>query len=160
MATLRSGISRAAMLVAWVTLLAAIFAYTEIQIEGSAGWAANLPTWRVEQHWLLDVFWGGRAMTGYHAGIFSFMALAFHLPVVMTSWSWRLEARVVGALLIFWPLEDLLWFLLNPAYGWAGFSPATVPWHKHWWLGAPIDYYVALVLAVVALTWSYRGDRP
>ncbi len=159
MATPRANGARAAMLVAWVTCLAAIFALTEIQIEGSAGWAANLPTWRIEQHWLLDVFWGGRAMTGYHAGIFSFMALVFHLPVVMTSWSWRLEARVLGALLVFWPLEDLLWFLLNPAFGWARFTPAAVPWHKHWWLGAPVDYYVALMLAAVALTWSYRGDR-
>jgi hypothetical protein len=54
--------------VAWVVLLAYFFANVEIQIEGSAGWAANLPTWRIEHHWLLDLFWGGRPMTGYHAG--------------------------------------------------------------------------------------------
>lgn len=158
MATPRSNGVRAAVLVGWVTLLAAIFALTEIQIEGSAGWAANLPTWRIEQHWALDLFWGGRAMTGYHAGVFSFMALVFHLPIVMTSWSWRLEARVLGSLLLFWPLEDLLWFLLNPAYGWARFSAAAAPWHKHWWMGAPVDYYAALLLAAVAFTLSYRGE--
>ncbi|WP_407669535.1 hypothetical protein [Paraburkholderia heleia] len=41
---------------------------------------ANLPTWRIEHHWLLDIFWGSRPMTGYHAWVFPFMALFFHLP--------------------------------------------------------------------------------
>ena len=63
----------------WVALLALFFAEVEIQIEGAAGWAANLPTWRIEQHWLLDIFWGGRPMTGYHAWVFSFMALIFFI---------------------------------------------------------------------------------
>ncbi len=48
----------------WVGLMAFFFAEVEIQIEGGAGWATSLPTWRIEQHWLLDIFWGGRAMTG------------------------------------------------------------------------------------------------
>ena len=72
---------RTLALVAWVLLLGFFFANVEIQIEGSAGWAANLPTWRIEKHWLLDLFWGGRAMTGYHAWVFPFVALFFHLPV-------------------------------------------------------------------------------
>jgi len=57
-----------------------LFAEVEIQIEGAAGWASSL---RLEDrdHWLLDLFWGGRPMTGYHAWVFSFMFLAFHLGV-------------------------------------------------------------------------------
>jgi hypothetical protein len=51
--------------------LALLLANVEVQIEGSAGWAANLPTWRIEDGWLLDLFWGGRPMTGYHVYIFS-----------------------------------------------------------------------------------------
>ncbi len=53
--------------IGWVCLLAFFFAEVEIQIKGAQGWAAGLPTWRIEQHWLLDIFWGGRPMTGYHA---------------------------------------------------------------------------------------------
>ena len=76
----------------WVILLAFFFAKVEIQIEGGAGWAANLPTWRIESHWLLDIFWGGRAMTGYHAWVFSFMALVFHLPIFLTgTWTAKME---------------------------------------------------------------------
>ena len=56
---------------------------TEIQIEGPNGWATSLPTWRIEHHPLLDIFWGGRAMTGYHAWFFSFILLVFHLPHVI-----------------------------------------------------------------------------
>lgn len=84
--------SRPWLLLAWVALLAFFFAQVEIQIEGPAGWAANLPTWRVDKHWLLDIFWGGRAMTGYHAWVFPFVALMFHLPVFLRGrWSWRMR---------------------------------------------------------------------
>ena len=48
-------------------LLAFFFAKVEVHIEGPGGWAANLPTWRIEQHVLLDLFWGGRAMTGWRS---------------------------------------------------------------------------------------------
>ncbi len=68
--------------IAWTLLLAYFFANVEIQIEGAAGWAADLPTWRIERHWLLDLFWGGRAMTGYHAWVFPCVALFFHFPLV------------------------------------------------------------------------------
>src|SRR5450830_1433060 len=72
-----------ALLLGFVLLLAFFFAKVEIQIEGAEGWAVNLPTWRIEQHLLLTLFWGGRAMTGYHAWMFTFIALIFHLPLVM-----------------------------------------------------------------------------
>ena len=38
-----------AVLLVWILALAWCFAHAEIQIEGGAGWAANLPTWRVER---------------------------------------------------------------------------------------------------------------
>lgn len=145
-------------LIAYVLLLAFFFAQVEIQIEGGAGWAASLPTWRIEGHWLLDLFWGGRPLTGYHAWVFSFMALVFHLPcVLLRRWSWRIEARVLGALAVFWIAEDWLWFVFNAAYGLARFAPEFVPWHKHWLLGVPTDYIVMGAAGLALLLWSYRG---
>lgn len=142
---------------AWVLLLAFFFAQTEIQIEGSAGWAANLPTWRIEQHWLLDVFWGGRPMTGYHAWVFPFIALCFHFPFfLMQQWTLRLELRAIACIMIFWIVEDFLWFVLNPAFGAGHFSAAYIPWHKHWFWFAPIDYWVSLAAAGVLLYFSSR----
>ena len=145
---------------AWVMLMALFFAEVEIQIEGANGWAAQLPTWRIEHHWLLDTFWGGRPMTGYHAWIFSFMALAFFAPLAFAGrWRRREAAFALSGLMLFWIVEDFLWFLLNPAYGWARFEPAHVAWHKHWWMGAPVDYWTAIGGAALILVLLNRGPR-
>ena len=147
---------QATLLLLWVALLGMVFAQVEIQIEGPAGWAANLPTWRLDHSWL-NALWGGKTITGYHVWVFSFMALAFHLPILLTgTWSWRMEARIVGCIMVFWIIEDFLWFVLNPAFGIARFVPASVPWHKHWMAGVPIDYILSLGLGFGLLGWSYR----
>ena len=129
------------LLLGWVLLLSFFFAKVEIHIEGSDGWAAKLPTWRIEKHWLLDIFWGSRPMTGYHAWVFSFITLFFHAAIfVYGSWTPQLEARILACLIFFWILEDFLWFVLNPAFGIAKFRPEHIPWHKHWFLGMPVEY--------------------
>lgn len=152
------------ILIIWVALLGFFFAMTEIQIEGPHGWASSLPTWRIEKHPLLDIFWGGRAMTGYHAWVFSFMFLMFHLPqAVLGSFSLRIEARCLGSLMFFWIIEDFLWFVCNPAFGIARFAPQSIPWHKHWILGMPTDYLVFVLVGAVLLAWSFGRpvkDRP
>ena len=152
--------THAALLLLWVGLLGFFFAMVEIQIEGPAGWAASLPTWRIESHWLLDAFWGGRPMTGYHAWVFSFMALAFHLPVFVNGlWSIKLEARIIGCVMLFWIVEDFLWFALNPAFGLAKFEPQFVPWHKNWLGAVPTDYATFTAGALVLIAYSFRGWR-
>ena len=143
----------------YVSLLSFFFAQVEIQIEGPAGWAANLPTWRIKNHWLLDIFWGGRAMTGYHAWVFSFMALMFHFPcIVSRNWSLQIEARVLGALLLFWIIEDWVWFLCNPAFGLERFHPASIPWHKNWLFGMPSEYIEMGIPALVLVFYSNTNN--
>jgi hypothetical protein len=145
-------------LLAFTGVLSFLFAMVEIQIEGSDGWAANLPTWRIEKHWLLDVFFGGRPLTGYHAWCLPFVLLVFHLPSAMLwTWSWPLEARAMAAFMLFWIIEDLLWFLLNPAWGWKRFTRSEVRWHKHWILGFPTDYWTFAVVAGILLWLGYRA---
>lgn len=144
----------------WVALMAVAFAMVEIQIEGANGWASALPTWRVERHWLLDLFWGGRPLTGYHAWVFTFMALAFHLPQFMAGrFSLREEARSVGHLMLFWIIEDALWFALNPAFGIAALREGRVPWHVDWTLGVPTDYVTFSLVGAFLLWYSYRKPK-
>jgi len=144
----------------WVLLLAYFLANVEIQIEGAAGWATNLPTWRIAPNLLLDLFWGGREMTGYHAWMFPCIALFFHFPLVFFGrWSWRMQARLLGCILVFWIAEDFFWFVLNPAFGLARFSPENIPWHIHWWGMAPTDYWVFLGIAVALFALSCRAPR-
>jgi len=136
-------------------LLAFMFAHVEVEIEGPHGWATSLPTWRVENHWLLDLLWGGRAMTGYHAWVFPFIALFFHFPMVFRGfWSWRAQVRAIACVMLFWVAEDGLWFVLNPAYGLARFDPVNVPWHRHWWGPAPADYWVFGFLCLLLFAMS------
>ncbi len=156
---LRTRVKRAAFLLVFVWLVAYFFANVEIQIEGADGWAAKLPvTFRVEHHWLLDLFWGGRPMTGYHAWVFSFMALMFHLPLVAFGrWSPKLQLRTLACVSQFWIVEDALWFILNPAYGWSKLDPAHVPWHIHWILGVPTDYVTFGLVGFIAYAVSWWG---
>ena len=147
---------RFVLLFASVFVLGFFFAKVEIQIEGSAGWATSLPTWRIEQHILLTLFWGGRAMTGYHAWAFTFVALMFHLPLAMMGqWSWLLEGRVLASVMLFWVIEDLLWFVLNPDFGLRRFNPEHAPWHKNWIMGAPVEYWVAGAGGFALMAYSY-----
>lgn len=147
----------ALVLFAWTAFLATLFANVEIQIEGPNGWAINLPTWRIEHHWLLDVFFGGRAMTGYHAWALPTILAFFHLPMAFTCvWSWRLEARAAACFIFFWIWEDALWFICNPAFGWEKLTPAHATWHKHWLLGLPLDYWIFTVVGTALFVWSFR----
>ena len=152
---------RILVLLAALLALGAVFAFTEVQIEGAAGWAAGLPTWRIDRHPLLDLVWGGRPLTGYHLGIFLFMFLVFHLVFAFHGrFSRRLEARAIGALMVFWIVEDFLWFVMNPAFGLAKFNPAGVPWHRHWWLGVPSDYLIFVPIGCLLIAYSFRRAAP
>jgi hypothetical protein len=154
------GLARTLGYFAWVAVMAFFFANAEIQIEGGAGWASSLPTWRIEEHWMLDVFWGGRAMTGYHAWVFSFMALVFFAPLAFNGrWHWRDAGLALAGLIVFWIVEDFLWFILNPAWGFQQFRPGLVTWHKHWLFGAPVDYWVGLGAAALILLERHRPRR-
>jgi hypothetical protein len=99
-------------------------------------------------------------MTGYHAWVFSFMALIFHLPcALLRTWSPRLELRILGSLALFWIIEDWLWFVCNSAYGLARFAPEFVPWHKHWLVGVPTDYVTMGGLGILFIVLSYRVSQ-
>jgi hypothetical protein len=144
-------------LLGWVGLISYFFAKVEIHIEGKNGWAASLPTWRIEKHWLLDVFWGGRPLTGYHAWVFPFILLISHLGFFLIGgWTWELELRTMGVVALFWTAEDFLWFVLNPAFGLRSFKKGRIPWHTRWVLGMPIDYWVMGLIGLAAVVWTFR----
>ena len=150
---------RCLRLILWVVVLGFYFAQLEIQIEGPHGWAGRLPTWRISDHWLLDLFMGGRILTGYHFWAFCFMALVFHLHFFMRGdFSWRLECRTIGCIMSFWIIEDFTWFVCNPAYGWTRLTAEHVPWHKVWILGVPVDYIVLLGVGLALIIASFRGE--
>lgn len=147
-----------ALLLVGLIVVSFLFAKAEIEIEGKAGWAANLPTWRIEDHPLLQIFWGGRPLTGYHVWMFAFMAAVFHMSLLFDwQWSMEREARILGGLMIFWIVEDFLWFVFNPAFGLSKFNAGSIPWHKRWICFVPVDYAVGLVLGSFMIWYSFVG---
>jgi hypothetical protein len=128
-------------------LLAAgsVFALLEIQIEGDRGWAAGLPTWRIENTWTRFLL-GGRAVTGYHVYFHLLILILTHLPYAMgfIRFSWAAELRILSFVTLLWLVEDFLWFALHPHWGVRGFRRGRIPWHApHWWWIMPRDYWIA-----------------
>ncbi len=136
------------MYLLFVLIVAFCFAKLEIQIEGTQGWAKNLPTWRIENHWALRVFWGGRPLTGYHFWAMLFIFFMFHFPFFFSeTWSLAAEMKIMAGLILFWVTEDFIWFVINPGYGIRKFKKEFIPWHPRWLMGAPVDYWLFIPLS-------------
>ncbi|MBI4039885.1 hypothetical protein HY389_00845 [Candidatus Daviesbacteria bacterium] len=139
----------------YIFIMATVLAVLEIQIEGQFGWAKNLPTWRPKGHeWYAKLYakiMSGKELTGYHATMFAFVFLVFHLPYVF-GLTWTLEHWIstLSLFFIFIALWDYLWFVLNPHFPIRYFAKNN-PNHKNFFLGVPLDYYFALGVSILIL---------
>jgi hypothetical protein len=144
---------------------ALLFALAEIEIEGPHGWAERLPTWfRLTPRYarVFGLLMRGKPLTGYHAVMFALTLWSFHIGFVAgVPWSWGAEAATLAAYMVWIVSWDLIWFLLNPRFGWARFRKGEVWWHDRIWIGRfPIDYYNALVTSLIlaAAPLALGGD--
>lgn len=141
--------------------VAGAFAQLEIEIEGQEGWAAALPTWKIENRWT-RLLLGARALTGYHLWAHVLVLLVLHLPYALSLVppSWVAELRIVAFLVLFWIMEDFLWFVLNPAYGLARFTREHVWWHaRSWWGFMPREYWIFTPIGIALYVASCTGGR-
>ena len=144
--------------VIFLVIASLVMAHLEVQIEGAAGWAQNLPTWRIDNP-LTRIILGGRALTGYHLYFHMFIALLLHVPYALglIPISISAELRLLAFLVLFWLLEDFIWFLINPAYGWRAFRADRIRWHRHtWWVIMPREYWLAAPLGLSLYLLSFR----
>ena len=125
-----------------------LFAKVEIEIEGGDGWAARLPTWRIQNR-LTEILYGGRPLTGYHLYVQLFVLVFVHLPFALgVPPTWRAEALILSFMILFWIVEDFLWFAVNPRFGIGRFRRGEIWWHeKAWWLVAPREYFLGGAVA-------------
>jgi len=133
--------------VLYLFMLCLVLALLEIEIEGSDGWAAALPTWRFEPPWLLRLT-SGKAITGYHLWLNLLLGIWLHLTFFFTPWTPSGEL-VIGGTYFFMAVQwDFLWFVLNPHFGIGKFSKKYIPWFRYWLVGFPRDYYVGLACSL------------
>ncbi len=140
-----------------------VLAALETQIEGAAGWAQNLPTWRPPvSKWpsrLYRKIMGGREMTLYHVLVFTLVIVFLHYPYFAgKDWSLSSESITVSFLFLVIVVWDFLWFVINPQYDFGRFWGRHVPWHKKWFLHMPLDYWFAFVISALlyarfSLSW-------
>lgn len=135
-----------------------IAALLEVQIEGGNGWAASLPTWRVPTPAWARPLLGARSITGYHVYVQLFMLVVMHAPYALglVTPSVSAELRILSFLVLFWVVEDFLWFVVNPAFGIRRFRRGEVWWHAAaWWGFMPRDYWIGVPLGIglYVLSW-------
>lgn len=131
---------------AFVFLIAFATALMEIQIEGANGWAKLLPSWRFAPPWLKRLL-NGKDITGYHVYLNLHSILLLHFPVFFIGWSWQTELTILFVLSSFVVCEDVLWFILNPHFGWFSFTREKVSWYTSWFGPLPSDYYFWIALS-------------
>lgn len=142
-------------------LVALTLALTEIEVEGKFGWAEKTATWsrKVSAPKGFRLFSGSRTLTGYHLFLNAFLLILIHSPLIFfNTFSWDLEFQLIAIYLVWALFWDFLWFILNPYYGWAKFSPKAV-----WWFGEepwifkklPIKYFVQIGISFILILASY-----
>lgn len=141
-------------------ILATLIAMIEIEVEGRYGWAEKLPTWYRTRGFaakFYGILMGGRPLTGYHALMFVFVPMLFHLPFAgMVEWSFEAELTTLAIYFAWCPVWDFLWFVLNPAYGVRRFRKENIWWHQTVkWIGrVPLDYIIGWVLSIALAWWA------
>ncbi len=143
----------------YIFIMAAVLALLEIQIEGPNGWAKNLPTWRPDPSRpiakIYSKMMSGKELTGYHALLFPFIILIFHLTFFLGApFTLENEAKILSLYFIFIALEDFLWFVLNPYHPLKNFTKQNIN-HKSFFLGMPTDYYFAILMSLLVVIPIY-----
>lgn len=150
----------------FVFIFAVIFALIEIEVEGTNGWAKNLPTTKnIVGH-----------LTLYHVymvllAIFIIAGFLFYKQSKNckgppekknTSKQSRVFNKYVQPILIiifhivlYFLIQDFLWFVFNPGFKVTGYHPSNIPWHKYWFGGLPIFNYIGLAVVLVLLCATY-----
>ena len=138
---------------------ALVYAMIEIEVEGPAGWAKNLPTpQKVLGHLSL-----------YHVFMVAMAALviggllSYRECATQKEWTWKRGLGLAGEylflLVVFFLAQDFLWFVLNPSYTIARYRQACIGWHRPWVIGVPAFNFAgaALLAVVLALHSRARG---
>jgi len=127
--------SKSLLLFSYLFILSILFAYLEIQIEGSEGWAKNLPTWKQK----FMAFGFEFEFTGYHLSMWIFLLMLLHFPFFFIPWSFKYEFFILSFYFVISILEDSFWFLLNK-----DFKGKDDYWRNPKIAGIPYFYFICV----------------
>lgn len=133
----------------WMIFLAFFHASQEREIEGKAGWARHLPTFRINI--FLTKLLIGKEITGYHIYMLLMFLTIFHGIFIAIPFSIKKELIILGLMSYYWILEDFLFFIVNPHYRFKNFKRGKISWHKRWFLGLPYTYWWGMIIGTTLL---------
>jgi len=134
----------------WMFILALFHSLQETQIEGKAGWARHLPTFRIST--FITKLLLNKEITGYHIFMLIMWIIIFHGIYLFLPFSLKTEFTIFGLLSWYFVIEDFLFFLVNPHYGIKKFRPGLIPWHNRWVFNfIPITYAWGIIIGIFLL---------
>ena len=129
--------------IVFVLLLATLWAWMEVEIEGKHGWAQQLPT--------ACAFWG---WTWYHVSMNFIILIVLYRSLRSVQFEQGCTSLIYFALytVAWFVVEDVLWFVLNPSFGIKHYTVAGIPWHasKPWFGGTFVYNWVVLFCWAIA----------
>lgn len=151
----------------FVSLFAIVFAMIEIEVEGTEGWAKNLPTARnvlghLTLYHVYMVLLAILIISGFvyfqHASLCqSEGQKCVEAPQKGSFWAdkgWpalKVACKLAFHLVAYFLVQDFLWFVLNPGYTLAKYTEGNIPWHKPWWGGTPAFNFLGVgILALLS----------
>lgn len=140
----------------FLLLSATLFSCIEIQIEGKNGWAELLPTWKIRNKWTKKIM-ADKPLTGYHLYINLFILSILHYPYIFfyTCPTIKYELKNLSFLILFWIIEDFLWFVLNKDFGIKKFRKEDISWHKNnWFIIMPREYWIFTPIGIILYYFS------
>lgn len=137
-------------IIIWIVILAIFHSLLEIQVEGGkSGWARHLPTFRINNFLIKLII--GKELTGYHVFMLGMFITIFHGIFLFEQWTIKTELQVWGWYSIYFVVEDFLWFIFNKHYRLKNFRKGRISWHKRWFLGLPVSYWIGILGGILLL---------
>jgi len=134
----------------WMVILAYFHALQETQIEGKAGWARHLPTFRISV--FITKLLLNKEITGYHIFLLSMYVIIFHGIYLFQPYTLKTELIIFGLLNWYFVIEDFLFFIVNPHYGISKFKKGYISWHRRWLFNfIPISYVWGIIIGTFLL---------
>jgi hypothetical protein len=130
-------------------LLAYLHARQETEIEGKAGWARHLPTFRINIFIIKLLL--NKELTGYHVFMLLMFLTIFHLPLIFIPFTLKTECIILGFMSFYFIIEDFLFFVVNPHFGLKNFKKGKISWHKRFLGFLPYSYWWGIIIGTVLL---------
>lgn len=135
----------------FIFVLAYLHARQETEIEGKAGWARHLPTFRINI--FITKLFLAKELTGYHIFMLLMFLTIFHVPFIFIPFTLKMEFIILGLMSYYWIIEDFLFFVVNPHFGLKKFCKKYISWHKRWCIYnlIPVSYVTGIIIGTVLL---------